>query len=169
MIDYDNMRAVVGKGLKAYLKCPVRRSNQDEAPPAFPYISYTVTTLMSENKGSYGVYEDGVERKAVTQTWSITALSNDNSESVTLAVKAREWLDRVGTTYLSENNIVVQSVGNITNRDNYLTTGYEYRNGFDVVFWLYDEIRDMAEHDGTIETTQTTINGKNEEYKKEVI
>lgn len=159
MIDYENMRAVVCKGLKAYLGCPVIRSNQNEAPPPYPYVSYTITTLMSENKGSYGIYLGGVERKPITQTWSITALSDDNTESVELAVKAREWLDRVGTTYLSDNAVIVQSVGSVTNRDNFLTAEYEYRNGFDCFFWMFDTIEDAAEGDGEIETAIPKVNG----------
>ena len=151
MIDYDNMRAIVCKGLKEYLNCPVIRSNQNETPPPYPFISYTVTRPMSENKGTYGVYEDGVKRKPVNQTWSITALSDDNSESVALAVKAREWLDCFGTTYLSDNGVIVQSVGGVTNRDNFLTTGYEDRIGFDCFFWLFDTIESESEHDGDIE------------------
>ena len=153
MIDYENIRLVVAKGLKEYCKCPVIRSNQNEKPPEYPFISYTVTTLMSQNNGTYGEYEDGAERKPFTQTCSISALSKDNTESVTLACKAREWLDRVGRTYLNENNVIVQTVGSVTNRDNFLTIDYEYKNGFDVVFWLYDTIKEMAEQDGYIETT----------------
>ena len=154
MIDYDGLRRAVVTGLKAYLGVPIVRSNQNEDMPPYPYISYTVTTLASANKGTYGKYADGVDRKPVTQTWSITALASDNTESVTLACKAREWLDYVGTTYLSDKKVDVQSVGNITNRDNFLTTGYEYRNGFDVFFWLYDEVGSPVENDGYIETVE---------------
>lgn len=154
MIDYENMRTVIAKGLKEYLGCPVIRSNQNTKPPKYPYVSYTITVLMSQNKGTYGVYEDGTERKPFVQTWSITALSDDNSESVMLACKAREWLDRVGSTYLNENGVIVQSVGSVTNRDNFLTTEYEYRNGFDAFFWLMDEVEGTAEKDGYIESTE---------------
>lgn len=135
------MRITVAKGLKKYLGCPVIKGNQNAEPPPYPYVSYNVTTLMSENNGTYGEYDDGYVRKPVTTTWSITAQSDDNSESVTLANKAREWLDYVGTLYLNDNNVIVQSVGNVTNRDNVLTVGYEYKNGFDAVFWLFDEIK----------------------------
>lgn len=155
MIDYENMRATVCNGLRAYLGCPVIRSNQNESPPPYPFLSYTITTPMSENRGTYGDYEDGARRKPVTQIWSITSLSDDNSESVTLAVKAREWLDCFGTTYLSDSGVIVQSVGGITNRDNFLTAEYEYRNGFDCVFWLYDTVENTAEEDGYIETVDT--------------
>ena len=142
MIDYENLRSTVVQGLKKYLRCPVIRSNQNAEPPPYPYLSYTVTLLMSENNGTYGKYDDGIARKPVTSRWSITALSDDNIESVTLANKARAWLDYVGTEYLNDNDVIVQSVGSVTNRDNVLTTEYEYRNGFDAVFWLYDEVEE---------------------------
>lgn len=141
MIDYEKMRVTVVKGLRAYLDCPVIRSNQTAELPPYPYISYTVTTLMSANRGTYGEWGDGIARKQVTTTWSITALSDDNAESVALAMKAREWLELVGQTYLNDNKVIVQSVGAITNRDNILTYGYEYRNGFDCVFWCHDEVK----------------------------
>ena len=150
MFDYENIRTVIVKGLKKYLNCPVIRSNQSAEPPPYPYVSYTITTLMSANNGTYGEYEDGIDRKSFTQTWSISALSNDNTESVMLAVKAREWLDRVGAVYLRDNNVIVQSIGSITNRDNILTVDYEYKNGFDVVFWLFDEVTGTTESEEII-------------------
>lgn len=140
MIDYENMRKTVAKGLKEYLKVPVIRNNQNSEPPPYPFVGYTVTTLMSENKGTYGEYDDGKARKPVITTMSITAYSKDNIESVDLANKAREWLDYVGTTYLNDNGVIVQSVGSVTNRDNVLTIGYEYRNGFDCFFWGFDVV-----------------------------
>lgn len=157
MFNYDEMRAVVVDGLSKYLNCPVIRLNQNEAPPAYPYIGYTVITPMSENKGTYGRYDDGKDRKAFTQTWSISALSDDNSESVTLANKAHEWLDHVGTVYLNDNKVIVQSVGNITNRDNVLTVEYEYKNGFDVVFWLFNVVETTTAETGYIESVE--VNG----------
>lgn len=140
MIDYENMRKTVAKGLKEYLKVPVIRNNQNSEPPPYPFVGYTVTTLMSENKGTYGEYDDGKARKPVITTMSITAYSKDNIESVDLANKAREWLDYFGTTYLNDNGVIVQSVGSVTNRDNVLTIGYECRNGFDCFFWGFDVV-----------------------------
>lgn len=150
MIDYENLRTTVVKGLNKYLNCIVVRSNQDAELPPYPFISYTIITPMSEYKGTYGVYDDGVLRKPVTTTWSITALSDDSMESVKLANKAREWLDCAGTTYLSDNGVIVQSVGSVTNRDNVISVGYEYKNGFDCVFSCFDEVKLLDEE--TIET-----------------
>lgn len=140
MIDIENMRLTVVKGLKKYLKCPVIRSNQAAEAPPYPYLSYTVTTLMSANNGTYGEYDDNKARKPVTSIWSITAQSDDNIESVTLANKAKEWLDYVGTVFLNDNDVIVQSTTSVSNRDNVLTSEYEYKNGFDVVFWGFDVI-----------------------------
>lgn len=158
MIDYDGIRQTIVTGLKDYLKCPVIRSNQNATPPKYPFISYTVTMPMSENNGTYEEYEDGTKRKAVTQTWSISALSDDNTESVTLACKAREWLDCYGTTYLNDNDVIIQSVGSVTNRDNIITIEYEYKNGFDIVIYLFDTVGSTAENDGIIESV--VINGQ---------
>lgn len=156
LIDYANMRRVIVTGLKDYLQCPVIRSNQTGEPPAYPYCSYTITTLMSQNKGTYGEYADGTQAKPVKQTWSITVQSEDDAECVDLAVKARGWFDNIGTTYLNDYNVIVEAVGGVTNRDNFITTNYEYRKGFDVTFWLLDVVEDTTTE--TIESMETNIN-----------
>lgn len=145
MIDNDNLRTAVVTGLTDYLQTAVIQSNQNKEPPKYPFLSFTITRLESENKGTWGEYADGKDRKPVTQTWSITSISDDETESVTNASKAREWLDRVGTVDLRAKGVIVQSVGSIQNRDNVLTTEYEYRNGFDVVFYLMNEVENRVE------------------------
>lgn len=154
MIDFDNIRKVVVAGLKGYLNVPVIRSNQTGKPPEYPYVSYTITTPMSQNKGTYGRYDDNKERKPFTQTWSITVQSDDNSECVELAIKAHEWLDYVGRVHLTDNGVVVQQVGGVNNRDNLLTIEYEYRNGFDVIFGIMNEVDDTTYLSGTIESIE---------------
>lgn len=152
MIDYDRMRETIVTGLKKYLGCPVIKSNSNGKTPDYPYVIYTVITPLSENKGTYAEYEDGTKRKPYTQTWSITVLSEDDTECLMLGCKAREWLDEAGRIYLNDNDVIVQSVGSIGNRDNLLTSEYEYRKGFDVVFWLYDTIEGTAESTEYIES-----------------
>ena len=157
MIDYDKVREVFAKGLKDYVKLPVIRLNHTKEPPAYDYLGYTITTIASDNKGTYGVYSDGIERKPVTQIWSISSFSDDDTKAVLLALKARDWIANVGIVYLSDNDIVVQSVGSVTNRDNILTTGYEYRKGFDVVLSLMDSVKDVSETNGEIDTFEIGI------------
>lgn len=157
MIDYENTRTTVVKGLKDYLNCVIIRSNQNNEPPAYPYGSYTVITLASQNNGTWQEHEDGKDRLAVLQTWSLSFLSDNNSESVELASKAREWFSRSGVNYLNENGVIVQSVGSVQNRDNILSVEYEYNNGFDVVFWLYDTTDSVVQNNGYIESVD--LNG----------
>lgn len=140
MVDIESLRTVVAKGLKEYVGCPFIRSNQNAAPPDYPYGVYTITTVATENNGTYGEWEDGIARKGVNTVWSITIRSNDSAESVMLANKAREWLDYAGTTHLNDNGVIVQAVTSITNRDSVLTSDYEYANGFDCFFWCSDEV-----------------------------
>lgn len=152
MVNLENLRLTVAKGLKKYLNCPVIKNNQNAEPPPYPYVSYTITTPMTENKGTYGEYEDGKARKPVNTVMSITAQSDDDIESYTLANKAREWLDYVGKVYLNDNGVIVQSVTSVTNRDNVLTAEYEYKKGFDCFFWGYDEV--SIPDNGVIETLE---------------
>jgi hypothetical protein len=147
MIDLLIIRKVIAKSIKDHLQVPVIRLNQNAAPPNYPYIGYTVTTLMKTNNGTYGEYEeekDGesikVYRKEFQQVWSFTAYSNDDMQSKTLAIQLYDYLDKIGSIDLSEKSIVVQKIENITNRDNLLTIDYEYRNGFDVTFAFMNEI-----------------------------
>lgn len=154
MVDIKHIRTTIAKGLKDYVQCWVIRGNQTGEMPAFPFIAYNITTPTSENKGTYGVYEDGTARKSVTLTISVTAHSDDYDEAVEIASKAREWLDYVGTVYLSDNDIVVQSVGTVTDRSNILTTEYMYSQGFDCVLWAYDEVGAEQTGEGEIKTAK---------------
>lgn len=158
MTDNNNLRLAVCEGLKNYLGIPVIRSGQNAEPPDYPYLSYTVTTLESANNGTWGEYKDGIDRIPVTQTWSITVQSDKEGESVELACKAREYLDNVGTQYLNDRDVIVQRVGSITNRDSLISIDYEYRNGFDAVFYLFDETKRPIDEIGVIETI--TLNKK---------
>lgn len=158
MLNTEKQRGIVVTGLKNYLDCKVVRTNQTAEMPAFPYLGYNITTLANENKGTYGEYEDNKARKPVLQTYSFTAHSDNYTQAVELASKARAWLDYVGSQYLNDNDVVVQSVGNITDRSNLLTSEYIYSFGFDCFFWMYDEI-DLAETEsgnGEIETATIT-------------
>lgn len=151
MVVNEGLRKTVVSGLSEHLGVPVIRSSQNAPPPDYPYVSYTVTTLESANNGTWGEYEDGTDRIPVTQTWSITVQSDNDMESVTLASKAREFLCHTGTCYLNDNNVIVQSITNITNRDSLISIEYEYRNGFDAVFWMMNEEENPIEKIGTID------------------
>lgn len=156
MIDYKTMRAVIPKGLKDYLGVTVIRGNQTAAAPPYPYASYNVTTVAGANNGTYQQHADGIDRIMVRSIWSFSFLSDDYDESMALAIKAREWFLYSGRTYLSEHGITVQSAADIINRDNILTVEYERKNGFDVVFYAFDEVESLTEANGIIESAEIT-------------
>lgn len=157
MINTDNIRLTVAKGLKNYLGCPVIRADQNEAPPAKPYGTYKITTPATANGGTYGEYEDGKARKPIKQIWSLSFLADTEAEALSYANKARTWLDYVGTTYLNDNEVIVEQVGAVGNRNNILTAEYEYKYGFDCTFWGFDEI-EMPETEAieAVELGETT-------------
>lgn len=140
MVECEKMRKYVVDGLQKYLNIPVIRGNQNAPPPEYPYVSYTITTLESKNKGTYGEYTDSIDRKPVKQTWSVTVQSDNADESMAYASKAREWFEHTGKPYLDKIGVAVEQAGDIGNRDNIISTEYEYKNGFDVVFVLFDKV-----------------------------
>lgn len=146
-----DIKSIVASGIESYAGKPVVFSKQNEEMPEYPYISYTITTHASRNNGTYEEYEDGTKRKLVTQIWSITSNSDNYEEAVSLAEKAHEWLDLIGGTILSDNNVVVQSVGDVTDRSNVITIDYQYSFGFDCFFYVFDEITTEVEEENTIE------------------
>jgi hypothetical protein len=145
VIEVRQIEFDVAEGLKAHLECEVARANQNSPIPAYPYVSYTITTLMRANNGTWVECEDGTKHKEVQQIWSFTVQADNDTESKVLAIDAHNYFDEIGTIYLNDKGIVVQLLGDITNRDNFLTTGYEYRNGFDVTFAFVDEISESNE------------------------
>ena len=159
MIDIDSLKEIVVSGLKEHLGCPVIRNNQNAEPPSYPYVSFTITSLASENNGTYEEYEDDTVRKQLKQIWSVTVQSNKESESIELALKAREWFDYSGRVYLKNNNVTVQSVTSVTNRDNILTVEYEYKNGFDVAFYVSDLTTNNTSQSGIVENIDLSFNG----------
>lgn len=160
MIPYETIRRTVVKGLKDYLKIPFYRAGQEGESEAYPYGTFVVITDVSQNNGTWGEFADGKARKQVGHTWSVTFQSDKESEAYTYAAKAREWLDYIGTTYLNDNGVVVQSVGSIQPRDNIITIGYEYKRGFDVFFTCFDEVESYKETAEPIEkvTYESEIN-----------
>lgn len=152
MIKLDEMRETVAKGLKEYLGVKVIRGNQTASAPEHPYVTYNVTTIAGANNGTYQQHKDGIDRKMVRSIWSFSFISKDWDESVLLATKAREWIEHTGRLWLADHGITVQSTTEINNRDNILTVDYERKNGFDVVFYVFDEAENPSKSTGYIES-----------------
>lgn len=141
MIDQERINIFLAENLKRATGCEVVKANLASAPiPPYPYISFTVLNT-DTRKGTYFVSE---EKRYIplVQTWSFTVQGDKDNEAQLAAMKAKDWLEEAGRTGLNDENIVVQSVGPITNRDTLLTLEYEYRKGFDVVLSLMNEVED---------------------------
>lgn len=155
MIDIKNIETVIVNGLSDFIKCFVIASNQTAPTPDYPYISYTITTVYESNAKGFCVVADSKRFKELKQIWSFTSQSDKDSESVSNALKIKDYFDLAGKTYLNDNDIVVLRTGNISNRDNIITIEYEYRNGIDVTFSLLDIIKkETAETAGYIENIE---------------
>ena len=141
MINHRENELAIVESLKGYLStktrpCEVVRQNQVEKIPAYPYVSYTVTTPVSEHGGTYSEAEDGTLYMTALQTWSFTVQSDDQDEALNLAMKMYNFFTAVGVVLLSDHGITVRRVRDVTTRDNLLSIQYEYRNGLDVTFGL---------------------------------
>ena len=145
MLDHRANEITIVSGLKDYLStesrpCEVVRQNQVAKIPAYPYVSYTLTTPVSAHSGTYSEAEDGTLYRSILQTWSFTVQSDDQEEALSLAMKIYDFFSAAGVTYLSDKGITVRRVRDVNTRDNLLTIQYEYRNGLDVTFGLLYEI-----------------------------
>lgn len=145
MLDYRKTEEAIVAPLKSYLSkgnrpCEVVRQNQVAKIPAYPYVSYTVTTPVSAHRGTYSEAEDKTLYRCILQTWSFTVQSDDQEEALFIAMKAYDFFTAAGLTTLADSGITVRRVRDVSTRDNLITIQYEYRNGFDVVFGLTQEI-----------------------------
>lgn len=156
MIEYKKKRDTIVNLLKAHTGVEVVLANQAAHIPPYPYISFTITTPMTANNGTYGRYSDGFDRKPVKQIWSITSQAQTLDEAQETSQKAHDFFDRCYEV-LAEDEIVVVRLGDITSRDNFLTTEYEYRCGFDVTFGLMNEIECSELDEGEIETANIIL------------
>lgn len=141
MINLRANEIVIVEGLKEYLTtdtrpCEVVRQNQVAEAPPYPYVSYTVTTPVSEKRGTYSEAEDGTLYMDALQTWSFTTQSDDPDEAMSLALRVFAYFTAVGLTELADKGITVRRVTGVTTRDNLITIQYEHRNGLDVTFGL---------------------------------
>lgn len=158
MINQRHIETTIVNELQNYLNCPVILANQHSPAPRYPYVSFTVTSLKNENHGTYGTLSDGKFFKPVRQTWSLTVQSDDDNQCSELALKAFDWFSLVGVTYLADNEIHIERLEDIANRDNLITIQYEYRRGFDVRFVITDVIDHEYETIESVKLDKTQTN-----------
>ena len=156
-MNIRNAEIAIIRGLESYLSTETRplkvvSANQTTPIPDYPYVAYTVTQSVVGNNGLYGIMSDGRRVKHYDCVISFTIQSDDMDEAAELAIRMVHWFNAVGIVYLSDNEIAVKNVGTVTNRDNLISVEYEYRQGLDVTFTLFDVIEASEfDSDGYIE------------------
>ncbi len=141
MIDQEKINISITGKLRDVTGCEVVKSNLSSAPiPPYPYISFTVLNTDTK-KGTYSV-SGGRRYTSLTQTWSFTVQGDKDGQTQLVAMKAKDWLEESGRSYLNDRGIIVQGVGAITDRDTLLTVGYEYRKGFDAVLSIMNVVEE---------------------------
>lgn len=131
--------------------CEVIRQNQVAHVPPYPYVTYTVMNPLNEFNGTYCKDIDGTLYRDMLQTWSFTVQSDDYEESLKLGMMMVDYFTANGIVNLSEKNITVRKVTNLSSRDNLITIQYEYRHGLDITFGLLYSIA-PSKNPGVIET-----------------
>ena len=159
MIDQKQIESVIIPKLQEYLGCPVILANQHSPSPKYPYVSFTVANLIQTNNGTYGTETYGEFYKPVRQSWSFTVQSDNDDQCNEITLKLYDWFSLVGVTYLADNEISIERLENISNRDNLITIQYEYRRGFDVILVLMDKITHEFETIETVELDKRNISG----------
>lgn len=152
MISLREKEIAVLRGLQEYLNVVVIRANVTTPKPAYPYVSYTITTPIVTNSSSFGVYPNNEQYKHFNQIWSVTVQSDDDTQALELVMKAHDYFERAGIIVLGEQGISVEQVGSVDTRDNLISIEYEYRKGFDVTLRLMQHITKDEVVGGYIET-----------------
>lgn len=158
MMTHENVRNALVKGLYDYMGTLVIQSSTIGDMPAYPFITYTVTSPYLR----LGVDEEYTEQVDSTyqnrhvlhyeRVFSFTIASKDEDEAMDLCMKAIRYFRNDGVLELKDKNIVIVEITNVTARDNFITIDYDRRYGFDVRIRLADEeVRETADIIETID------------------
>lgn len=138
LISHKEIRDKLVSGLHAFMNLLVVQQSSIGDQPTYPFITYSVTSpyLQLGQPERYTQEIDGVicdkSKEHYEQVYSFTVASKDEDEAMDLCLKASQYFKFYGTYELSESNIAVVKISNISARDNMITINYERRYGFDV-------------------------------------
>ena len=143
-----NVRNTIVAKLYNAVNKPIIPNTNTQNRPAYPFIDYSITSLIGDKSDGYHIYtdepqpEDGEE--VLTNiintshynhniSFSFNAYSDDESESYQLIKQAWDWFKHQGVQTLSYEKIAVVDVLDIQNRTILAVDEYEKRYGFDVI------------------------------------
>ena len=137
--------------LGAYCGVPMQRQNSEEALTSYPFLVWSVQSAQGKMRGT-ACAENGQVFRSISVRWSFTACAAESDEAMALAARAQDFLCEAGIVALGDLGLAVESVGEVQNRDIFLTVGYEHREGFEVQLAAVREMVPDEEDGGVIET-----------------
>ena len=150
-MDYQVIRNTIISRLHKALGMPVILSDQTGERPAFPFVSYTVTSPYLPLGGPIKTIltADGMPYELTTYqieiVFSFTAHDAAADGAITTALKMVDYYQRTAQTELASAGIVIVNVSDVQNRDQILVMEYERRSGLDVRFRVIDQTIGPAE------------------------
>lgn len=158
MLQLAPIRSAVRNGLFDATKVEVIRGDGGGTQPPYPFISYKMIMLGQKvGRANQLMTADGrLHEQQVELTMSVTCYSDKITNAETLAYQALQYFEIDGVESLQDKNIVIVQTSELTDRTTFLTTGYEYRIGFDVrIRAKASVLKDVA----VIETVNVTNEG----------
>lgn len=138
--------------LKAHTGVSVIEADQGGEIPDGNHAVYKFTVPYSKEVGRPNVsYDDSetynqIQSEDYRITLSVTAISEDNDDSTSLAQNIHDWFTFYGEDSMQSAGIVPVSVGDLGNRDS--VNDDETRQGFDVILRLSRELtREIGYYD----------------------
>lgn len=134
MLQIAPIRSAIQKGLSDFTKVEVIRGENNGEQPAYPFVSYKMIMIAKKigRANQLTTAEGRLHEQQVELTMSIACYSDKITSAETLAYRVLQYFEIDGVEDLQDKNIVIVQTSDLTDRTTFLTTGYEYRFGFDV-------------------------------------
>ncbi len=141
-----DVRNAIIPPLATFCGVPIIMADDTGDKPAGPHATYKITMPYAKGVGHpeettlYTV--DGIKIKRVSEyraTFSFTAYSMDEDESIELAQQIYDWFAFDGYEILDAIGVVIAEQTEVSNRDAFIVENYERRNGFDIIIKVMDE------------------------------
>lgn len=176
---YDKLNDV-RRELHAFLKkeksCTLIWANPHTPTPPKPYGVFNMTARVVDYRDAIETSEqlNRYQHRQIKQTVSLTFRGRNKDmlrEANDIAEHARRWLSLWGEPVLTRNNLVVETIGQISDRTTFIVDSYDYKVGFDVTFrtMQVDNYRKLYQDDKTKENYDIieTVVVNDRQYSKE--
>ncbi|WP_223068485.1 LIC_12616 family protein [Paenibacillus caui] len=143
MIPIVEIKTAITEGISASTGLIFKEIGHEADTAETEYLVFSFSSMMNSRGFPVVEYGDGIMRQSetVSFTASIFSYSQDKLPRIINAMKARDWVDRIGRMQLKDGfDCVVVNVGPVITRDykEYENAAWIRREGFDVQFRMVD-------------------------------